>query len=209
MSSNPSLPNDPGRSSINGTTRARYTFYITENNVFVIDRTQSDVALQIHRKEFKYDFIPSIELNKHRLETPMSVFAIFGVIEISNVRFLVAVTRAETVGRIGESEVLKIDSIKFLTISRDQYVNFDYESCYDRLERIKEFLKVGFYFSYTYKLQSQFSGRTTFSAREICEDLGKNHFIWNYKSLKEFLPGKNTQETPQTLQNLSGVDFLV
>lgn len=204
----PQSPNDLRRSSLNGSTKAKYTLYITENNIFALDQFQPDFALQINRKDFSSAFIPKEELAKHHLEKPLSIFAIFGVIEISDVRFLVAVSRAETVGKIGNAEILKIESVKFLTVSRDQYVNFDYESCYDKLERIKEFLKIGFYFSYTYKLHFQFTGRLSFTAKEMGADFGRSHFIWNYKSIKEFLPSKETRKPPGAFGSASDVDLL-
>lgn len=204
----PQSAGDLRRSSLNGSTKAKYTLFITENNIFALDQFQPTYALQINRKDFTSAFVPKEELAKHKLEKPLSIFAIFGVIEISDVRFLVAVSRAETVGKIGEAEILKIESVKFLTISRDQYVNFDYESCYDKLERIKEFLKIGFYFSYTYKLHCQFAGRLAFTAKEIGADFGRNHFIWNYKSIKEFLPAKESRKQAGGPGSTSDFDLL-
>lgn len=196
------------RSSIGGTTKAQYTFYITENNIFVINRSQPEFALLINRKQFASSFIPVSELSKHKLEKPLSIFAIFGIIEISEVRFLVAVSRAQTVCQIGQAEIMKIESVKFLTISRDQYVNFDYESCYDRLERIKEFLKVGFYFSYNYKLHANFTGKMWFTPQECSQDFGRSHFIWNYKAIKDFLPSKSKSGRQNSTDASTNIDLL-
>lgn len=175
----------------------KYIFYITENEIFIVNRTNEAFVLKINRKEYKSCFIPNSVFQKHQSEKPtkpLNIFAVFGVIEIAEIRFLVAVSKAQIIGSIGASDIMKIESVKFLTISREQYKNFDYETCYDKLERIKEFLKTGFYFSYTYKLHFQFSGKTALTTKEMTLDFGKNHFIWNYKSIKQFLPLKDSKK---------------
>ena len=189
--------------------KARYSFFITENEIYIIDKTNDSFALKINRKEYHSSFIPKNQLGNLKVEKPLHIYAIFGVIEISDIRFLVAVSRAQIIGSIGGSDIMKIDSIKFLTISREQYVNFDYESCYDKLERIKEFLKIGFYFSYSYKLHFQFNGKTLFTPNELTSDFNKSHFIWNYKSIKPFLKSyPSNKPSSENKADLEVFDFL-
>ena len=69
----------------------------------------------------------------------------------------------------------------------EKFKSFSYEKCWDHLEKIKKFLKLGFYFSPTYAIQSKFRGKIRYSPMELTSDISKNVHIWNYNSLKIFI----------------------
>jgi hypothetical protein len=162
----------------------RYELYISENEILIIKKTDTENLLIINRKSLTSRFIPFSELNSYKVEKPLSIYGIFGRVEINDITFIIAISKAKIVASLGKSEIFKIESIKFLTVNREHYKNFDYESCWDRLERIKNFLRTGFYFSYNYRLQSNFEGDFVFDSKTMMKDANTNPHIWNYKATR-------------------------
>jgi hypothetical protein len=182
--------------------KCKYDIFVISSDIVIVNRSSEKICLRIDRTNGSSHFISKTELLNFKLDKSIPVFAVFGIIEISGLKFLITISRVTIEGQICNSEIMKVDSVKFLPISPIQNFNFDYEVCYDKLERIKEFLKTGFYFSYDYKLQSCFNGKTHFNPEELTYDLTRNHFIWNYKSIKEFLKSKNNTKNSQNQQTV-------
>lgn len=162
----------------------RYELYISESEILIRNRADAANLLLIDRKSLSSRFLPGDALGKYKTEKPLPIFGIYGRIEINGIMFVIVISKASAVAKIGPNEIFKIESAKFLTLNREQYKNFDYESCWDRLERIKNFLRSGFYFSYGYKLQSDFAGSVSFDARAMMRDFNSSPFIWNFRALK-------------------------
>jgi hypothetical protein len=167
-----------------GAQSLRYELHISENEIIVSNKQDTDNLLLIDRKNLGSKFIKASTLGSYKVEKELPIYGIYGRVEINNITFLIAISKAEIVATIGKDKVFKVESIKFLTINREQYKNFDYESCWDKLERIKNFLKTGFYFSYNYRLQAEFLGELNFSPKNLMSDFNSNPFIWNFRPLK-------------------------
>jgi len=164
----------------------RYELYISETVIIIRNKKEDSLLLLIDRKTGGSHFISDSNLGNYNLEKPMPFYGVYGRAEITGIVFLVLISKARVVAKVGQSEIFKIESIKFLTIRREQYKNFDYEACWDKLERIKNFLKTGFYFSYKYRLQTEFAGETAFDPRSMMQDFNSNPFIWNFRALKTY-----------------------
>ena len=114
----------------------RYELYISKAEILVRNKADSDNLFLLNRKDLSAKFIPFSELQNYKLEKPLSIFGVYGQVEINGVTFLIAISKARIAANLGQSLVFKIESVKFLTVNHEQYKNFDYESCWDRLERI-------------------------------------------------------------------------
>ena len=195
----------------------RYELYISEEEILLRNTTAPDTLFHINRKDFTSQFVPASQLKNFKTAKPLPIYGVFGQIEVSGIAFLIAISKAQVVARLGESEIYKIESVKFLTLSSTQHKNFDYEECWDRLERTKNFLRVGFFFSPTYRLHADFSGQTFFSPKVLAEEFTASPFIWNYRSLKALFTPKSDDFAAASqfffpiiqgfVGNVSGPDF--
>lgn len=165
----------------------RYHLYVSENEVIIINTTQKDQFLKVNREGMVAEFMSSDKLSKYKMESPLKIFGVFGQIDINGIEFLVLISKAENVAEIGKLPVYIVRSVKFLTISKQKYKNFEYEKCWDYLEKMKKFLKSGFYFSYEYQVHKSFEGRLTYDNDDVIKCFTDNKFAWNAKALKPLI----------------------
>ena len=69
---------------------------------------------------------------------------------------MILISKAIWVASINDKEIFKIKSVKFLAIDWEKYKNGEFSNCWEYLEKIKKYLKSGFYFSYHYPLHLKF-----------------------------------------------------
>lgn len=169
----------------------RYHLFASENEVIILNTTVKDQFLKVNRETIESEFLPADSLNKYKMESPLKIFGIFGQIEIKGIEFLVLISKAEKAAELGKLPIYIIRSVKFLTISKQKYEEFEYEKCWDYLEKMKKFLKSGFYFSYDYKLQTSFKGDLSYNNEDVIDCFNKNIYTWNTKALKPLI---NKQE---------------
>lgn len=179
----------------------RYELYISEDEIVLRNKKDHNYVLLIDRNTLRSRFIPHSELQNLNLEKPLPIYGLFGQIEISGIVFLVTISKAKLVATLGKAQIHRIESVKFLTVKRNHYKNLDYENCWDRLERIKIYLKTGFYFSYNYRLQSDFSGRLISTPLQMASDFITNPFVWNYKAIRSFTTNRELKIDRQDTSN--------
>lgn len=165
----------------------RYHLYVSENEVIIINTTMKDQFLKVNRETLISEYLPADKLAKYKMESPLKIFGVFGQIDINGIGFLVLISKAEKVAEVAKLPIFIIRSVKFLTINKQQYKNFEYEKCWDYLEKMKKFLKSGFYFSYEYKLHASFEGSLACSADDIAASFHDSMFVWNSKALKPLI----------------------
>lgn len=165
----------------------RYHLYVSENEVIIINTVKRDQFLKVNREGMVSEFVSAEKLSKYKMESPLKIFGVFGQIDINGIEFLVLISKAENVAEIGKLPVYVIRSVKFLTISKQKYKNFEYEKCWDYLEKMKKFLKAGFYFSYDYQIHRLFDGKLTYTDEDVVSCFSDNIFAWNAKALKPLI----------------------
>ena len=163
----------------------QYHLYVSENEVIILNNQNKDMFMHVNRVNCRFEFFPKEKLAKYKMEKPLKIFGVYGKIEIKDIEFLILISKAETAGTINGMKLYKIRSVKFLTISKHKYRNFEYEKCWDYLERMKKFLKDGFFFSYDYNLFDDF--KFNFQNKPVSWD---NIFIWNAKVVKPLVESK-------------------
>ena len=89
----------------------------------------------------------------------MKFYGLYGAVEIKKIKFLILISKAIWVATINQKKIFKIKSIKFLAIDREKYKNGEFSNCWEYLEKIKKYLKSGFYFSYQYPLHLKFHSK--------------------------------------------------
>ena len=179
----------------------RYHLFVSENEVIILNTAHPDLFLNVNRETCKTEFFGSERLSKYKMEKPLRIFGIFGRIEINDIEFLVLISKAEVAAKLGDKTIYKVRSVKFLTISKQKYKNFEYEKCWDYLEKMKKFLKIGFFFSYDYSIEENFSytesgdnkggGLSKDNDNNVkIETNWDNVFVWNAKAIKPFIKHK-------------------
>ena len=165
----------------------RYHLYVSENEVLIINTQIKEQFLKINRETITAEFLPSDKLSKYKMEMPLKIFSIFGQIDINGIEFLILISKAENIAEINKVPIYVIRSVKFLTISKQKYKNFEYEKCWDYLEKMKKFLKSGFYFSYDYKIFTEYNGKLSYNREDTIKCFMQNIYTWNVKALKPLI----------------------
>ena len=166
-----------------------YTLHYADDVMVLQNKQIKEEVCVIDRKSLEVSFKdPTVVLKAEGLKK-FDVYAIWGRIEIKGIEFLIIVSKATEVARVGESQIFRAISIKFVTMNIDKFKNFEFEQCWEQLKRTKSILKTGFYFSYNYMLTQRFQGRTTFSLKEMTSSVSEDIFVWNYKATKQLLNG--------------------
>ena len=172
---------------------SRYLIYFSENKIIIINNTIKEKFLQINRENNYTRIFDIKELNKkYTVKKTMKFFAVFGRVDILGIPFLGLISKAKLVANFSGKKIYKILSIKFLTINKNHYKSKSHEKCCEHLEKLKKYIKVGFYFSYNYNLHKEFSVEEFQKKEDIKFEI--NSFVWNYKSLQALAPKLNIFE---------------
>ncbi len=136
-----------------------YTLYVTENEI-VLCQNQSGKYLFVDRQTCQASLLNEqvFLAKKITLENPRLDYGVFGRIQIKEIEFLILITNVKKTAEIHGKNIYQITSVKFITLNKEKYSNFLFEKCIDHLDKIKNYIKSGFYFSYDYPLHSQFKG---------------------------------------------------
>ena len=165
----------------------RYLIYFSENKIIIINSKKKQKFLQINRVNNHTQILDIKELSKkYTIKKTMKFFAVFGRVDILGIPFLALISKAKIIANFKNKKIYKILSIKFLTINKNNYKAKSHEKCCEHLEKLKKYIKTGFYFSYNYALHKKFDVENFMNEKDI--DFEMNSFVWNYKSLRALAP---------------------
>jgi phosphatidylinositol-bisphosphatase len=112
--------------------------------------------------------------------------AILGILNIKEIDYILYVKIAKLVGIFNNNEVYTVKEAEVLPITIDS--KQDEESSRE-IENIKSFLKIGFYYSFTYDLTNSIQKQSTYKSNNLYETVEKNN-MWNFNLYKEFFTFK-------------------
>lgn len=164
---------------------AMFILHYSDNLIAIENKRKNEKILTIDRKSLKVDFVSKDLWGKSDKFSRISIYAIWGKVEIKGVEFLVLVSKAAEAAKINGCDIFEVISVKFVTLSKEKFKNFEHEQCWEELKRTKKFLKTGFYFSYSYDLANSFDNSGAKHFDTISKSIANNVFAWNYKSLKQ------------------------
>lgn len=169
----------------------QYQLSFSDDKILIFNKDEKENYLKIDRKNTMPVFLQTKDLDLHDkklLENSIQFFLIFGKIEIKDVEFLILVSKAEISAEFENKKIFKIKNIRFLTINPEKYKK-RIDKCWDHLEKLKLYIKTGFYFSYDYPLHLKFQKENLkFPAHQ---NLKNSIFTWNLNSLKSLLSSKD------------------
>lgn len=173
----------------NAKTEGIYQINYSNDFIFIKNKNVSSRMIKIDRRNMKSSFEVLDEdiLLPFKSMKSMDVFAVWGIVEILDVEFLILISKARVAVKIDESKIYEVLSVKFVTVDIQKFNNMEFEKCWEQLTRLKEFLKTGFYFSYSYPLCHNFEGQIKVSQEDLTKNISQNFFGWNYRALKQLL----------------------
>lgn len=164
-----------------------FHLYYSDSTIALVNRDKASQILVIDRKNLATTFVSDSQGLGLDKASRISIYAVWGVIEIKGVEFLVLVSKANVIARVQGHDIYQVDSIKFVTISREKFKNFQHENCWEELKRTKQFLKTGFFFSYSCCLSKSFDPALPQNLDYQTSQVSEDPFVWNYKALKSML----------------------
>ena len=167
-----------------------YQIYISNSVILIKNLRQPDLFIRFNRTNGEGGFTNEFPKDELKDTEPLLSYGIWGVVTIDQVLFLVFISKADEVATLNHKSIFKIHSVKFLTIRRDQYKNFEFENCWEKLERIKEYLTTGFYFSYDYSLHNKYLPTNEELSKIPNSGFSESKFVWNYRSVKDLIESK-------------------
>ena len=163
----------------------KYSLCFSEEKILIFNKDEKQQYLEIDRKNSISTFLNKKDLKEKKiLENSFRFFLIFGKVELKEVEFLILVSKAEIVAEFENKKIYRIKNIRFLTINPEKYKK-RIDNCWDHLEKLKLYIKTGFYFSYDYPLHLQFKKENL--KKPAYEKFEKSIFSWNINSLKSLL----------------------
>jgi len=163
-----------------------YKIFLCSTCVY-IQHSQCNKLLSIEHFGCKVTEIKSGENNNVKIYATIKAFAILGILKINSHNFLVIVKSSEYICNLEGSYIYKVKEADFISLSEDRNGTHFPPELHTTLSGMKNFLTLGFFYSFTYDLTNSQQRLSKFESSYNINNTEKK-FFWNfnlYKSFKE------------------------
>lgn len=114
---NSQITSKPSSKSKSKSGSLRYEAYISSSAVVIVNNSDKELLLHIDRAHLTSTFKPLSFLSSFQYKKSIPIYGLFGRVDMQTVSMLMIISKANVVATVGQSEIYKIETVKFFVLN--------------------------------------------------------------------------------------------